>query len=89
MKEELKIKIVQFFEYKWLADKNQSIDDEEEKAILDELPIEVQDRLYTGFLFNEFMVKFKGYFLIQKGNIHNFTNDKSVPYREYYSIKDN
>lgn len=64
--QKLKLNIEKFFEYKWEYDKNQAIDDEEEKAILDQLPVEVQDKLYTGFLFSKFLDRFQHYFLIEK-----------------------
>ena len=67
MSQDLKSKIERFFEYKWNYDKNQAIDDEGEKAILDQLPVEVQDKLFTGFLFSEFLDLFQRFFLIEKG----------------------
>jgi len=47
-----------FFDYKWNNDKNQAIDDDEEIALLEQMPIVVQDHLYSGFLFNDFLQKF-------------------------------
>ena len=44
-----------FFDYKWKNDKNQAIDDDEEIALLEQLPINVQDTLYSSFLFNDFL----------------------------------
>lgn len=44
--QKFKNKIETFFAYRWKFDKNQSIDDEQEKAILDQLPHETQDRLF-------------------------------------------
>jgi hypothetical protein len=41
MNKKLKLKIEQFFDYKWNNDKLQAIDDPAEMAILDQLPHEV------------------------------------------------
>ena len=51
MDNSFKTEMEQFFCYKWKSDRNQAINDEDEKAILDQLPVEVQDKLYFGFLF--------------------------------------
>lgn len=46
-------------------DKNQAIDDEDEKKVLDQLPSDVQDTLYNGFLFSHFLSKFYIFFRIE------------------------
>lgn len=38
--------IEQYFQYKWQNDRNQAIDDQEEKDIVEELPREVTNKLY-------------------------------------------
>ena len=43
--------IQSFFEYKWNNDKNQAILTEKDKSLFLQLPDEVQQRLYNGFLF--------------------------------------
>ena len=62
----LKREIEQFFDYKWQFDRNQAIDDEQEIKILEQLPEEVQNKIYTNFLFREFLLKFKDTFTITK-----------------------
>ena len=57
----MKRNIEQFFNYKWQFDRNQAIDDEEEMAILEQLPEEVQNKIYTNFLFKEFLHIFQDY----------------------------
>ena len=52
---DLQKRVEDFFAYKWKFDKNQAIDDPAEIALLDQIPSEVQDKLYSGFLFNEFL----------------------------------
>jgi hypothetical protein len=47
----LKREIEEYFDYKWTYDRNQAIDDEQEKAILYQLPDEVQNKIYSEFLF--------------------------------------
>ena len=51
-------RIREHFDYKWTHDRNQAIDDEEEIKILMQLPDEVQDTLYSGFLFSGFLSRF-------------------------------
>jgi hypothetical protein len=62
----MKRNIEQFFNYKWQFDRNQAIDDEEEMAILEQLPEEVQNKIYTNFLFKEFLHIFHDTFTICK-----------------------
>ena len=62
----MKRNIEQFFNYKWQFDRNQAIDDEEEMAILEQLPEEVQNKIYTNFLFKEFLHIFQDTFTICK-----------------------
>ena len=65
LNDHLKIQIEQYFSYKWANDHNQGLDDDWELQILDELPVEVQDKLYFGFLFTDFLEKFSTFFLIE------------------------
>ena len=51
-------------EYRYKNDKNQTIDDDYEKAILNELPIEVRTKLMVDFLFKEFLTTFSEVFKI-------------------------
>lgn len=62
----LKVKIEKFFDYKWSNDKNQALDEEEEKMLLDQLPTDVQVRLFTEFLYSDFLKVFKETFQIPK-----------------------
>lgn len=55
----LQTQIEDYFEYKWQNDLNQAIDDPEEEKILEQLPVAVQDRLYSEFLFADFLTTFK------------------------------
>jgi hypothetical protein len=61
----LKTKVEEFFDYKWNFDKNQALDDPEEKEILAQLPNEVQDRLMTNFIFRDFLGIFRAFFRIE------------------------
>lgn len=64
----LKQKIIEdireHFDYKWSKDRNQAIDEEEEIKILMQLPVDVQDQLYSGFLFSDFLSNFSQFFRI-------------------------
>ena len=59
-----KQKIEQFFDFKWKNDLKIAIDDESEKAILDQLPDFVSNRLLTEFLFKDFLETFSETFKI-------------------------
>lgn len=54
IKIQLKEQIEKHFDYKWKKDKNQSVNDPEEEAMLDQLPEEVQNRIFCEFLFSDF-----------------------------------
>jgi hypothetical protein len=54
IKVQLKEQIEKHFDYKWKKDKNQSVDDDEEVEMLNQLPDEVQNRIFCEFLFSEF-----------------------------------
>ena len=54
---DMKRRFEEFFLYKWANDRNSAIDDESEKAMLEQLPSFVQDRIYSSFLFNDFFKK--------------------------------
>ena len=64
---DLKHKIWSFFEYKWKNDHNAAIDDEDEIAILTQLPEFVSNKLLIGFLFGDFMYKYTVFFKIKRG----------------------
>ena len=62
----LEKQIYEFFKYKWEHDKNMAICDESDKSLLDQLPEYVQDNLYVGFLFKDFLTKYKEFFNVSK-----------------------
>ena len=64
---DLREKIEIFFDYKWNNDRNMAIDEDSEKALLDQLPPEVSDKLISGFLFQNFLRRFSDFFRLQKG----------------------
>ena len=45
--ENLKLRIEQFFKYKWIHDKTYSLKDEEDLKIIDQIPDEVVRKIYT------------------------------------------
>lgn len=65
---ELQHMIEDHFDYRWKNDKNAAIDDNEEKALLEQLPASVQDLIYTDFLFQNFLQKFRLFFRIVNGS---------------------
>lgn len=54
LKISLKEQIERHFDYKWINDKNQAIDDEHEREMLEQLPVEVINKIYGDFLFSDF-----------------------------------
>jgi len=54
LKISLKEQIERHFDYKWINDKNQAIDDEAEREMLEQLPVEVINKIYGDFLFSDF-----------------------------------
>lgn len=64
LKLSLKEQIEKHFDYKWINDKNQAIDDQAEKDMLDQLPVEVINKIYGNFLFTDFVQSFQRFFRI-------------------------
>lgn len=63
---DLKQEIEEYFSYRWEYDRNQAIDDKEEQDMLEQLPSEVQNRIYNEFLFQKFVHQFVEIFRIPK-----------------------
>ena len=78
---DLKEKIEHYFTYRWLNDKNIGISSEADIKIFDELPTNVQQQLYSEFLFKIFIRNFKKFFEFKK---ETNSNIKHV----YYSWND-
>ena len=53
--------------FKWNHDRLLAIDDDDEKDKLYQMPISVQDKLLTNYLFAEFLNNFTDFFKIGKG----------------------
>lgn len=67
------------------------MDDPKEREILDQLPYEVQDRLFTGFIFNDFIQAFSAFFRIEK-QVYNksiFTFQNDLAFRQFFTWNDN
>ena len=76
----LKEEIEQHFDYRWRMDRNQAIDDQSEKAMLDQLPDHVQNKLYQSFLFRKFLDVFRDTFKIPKLSEETIISGKTIPY---------
>ena len=55
-----------FFEYSWNANPTQALDNKTDRAIFEQLPHSVQQRIFTDYLFDVFLEDFKFLFLIEK-----------------------
>lgn len=50
-------------EFKWVNDKNNFLSDEHEmKMFFNQLPTKCQRMLYTDFIYNDFLFKFRRFF---------------------------
>ena len=88
---ELKHEISEYFEHRWEFDKNAAIDDPHELELLQQLPIWVQDDIYTDFLWRLFLQKFNGFFRIVNGSkfgVSKYTIEGKVCDRTFYNWND-
>lgn len=56
--EEMKMKMEEYFAYKWSNDRNQAITEEADLEMMDQLPDHVQNNIFTKFLYVEFLITF-------------------------------
>lgn len=85
MKLDLKLKIEEHFDYKWKMDKNNAVG-EQDLAMLQQLPQEVQMRIFTDFLFKDFLIKYKKFFIfqnLQSKNSHAYYNWQNQDYQNF------
>lgn len=81
----------EYFEHRWKYDRNAAIDDPQELSMLYQLPVWVQDDIYTDFLWRVFLQKFSGFFRIIKGSKFGITKYKidGIEYcHSYYTWND-
>jgi hypothetical protein len=62
IKLELEDAIEEFFDYKWMQDKNLAFSTKEDIDLLEQLPESVQVKIYSDFLFHRFLYKYKRFF---------------------------
>ena len=55
-----------FFEYKWNKDKSLALQEESDKAFLEQLPEDVQVAIITNFLYSDFLERFRDFFTFFK-----------------------
>lgn len=86
IKNDMKIRIEEYFDYRWRNDKNQSISTPGDKALVEQLPIEIQRKIYTDFLFSRFLQNFRHYFCIPNQNSrqrHSFYSWSNFEYQNF------
>ena len=76
LKEQQKIHIENYFEYRWNNDKGFAISSEEDQALLNQLPEDVIIKIYK-FLYSEFLKHFRGFFTFFK-NEKQISNVRSI-----------
>lgn len=59
---DLKLKIEEYFDYRWINDKNQAVSCETDIKLLEQLPTDVKRKIYSDFLFKTFIQNFKKFF---------------------------
>lgn len=80
---DLKQKIEEYFDYRWINDKNQAVSNEEDIKLLEQLPTDVRRKIYSDFLFKTFIKNFKKFFDFPKENPN---KDDAVRVRIDYSF---
>lgn len=86
IKFDLKVQIENFFDYRWSNDKNQCISEESDKALLNQLPVDVRRMIYTDFLFMRFLNYFQRFFTIPNdhtGRKHSFYSWNNFEYQNF------
>ena len=74
----LKQRIEEHFIFKWNNDQTQAITTEADKLLLEQLPIEVQNKLFCNFLFHEFLINFtQSYFKIPLSALSGSTDPRN------------
>ena len=73
--QQLKGEIEQFFKYKWIHDKTCALIDENDIKLIDQIPDEVVQMIYTNFLFSQFLEHFRYFFTFFKSQ-HKFKDMK-------------
>lgn len=58
----LQFQIEDFFDYRWVNDRNQAISTQDDIDLISQLPLEIQRKIYSDFLFKNFLQSFRKYF---------------------------
>lgn len=58
----MKCKIEDYMEYRWQNDKNLAISTQEDVDLITQLPHEIRQKIYSDFLFKNFLTAFRRYF---------------------------
>lgn len=66
MKVKQRSDIEAFFEYKWNNDKSVALQEDSDKAYLEQLPEDVQVAIITSFLYSDFLEQFRDFFTFFK-----------------------
>lgn len=66
---EFKREIEEFFDYSWSKDRNSAMRSEQDLAMLEQLPTGTVVRLYSDFLFDDFLKAYKRFFALEKDTL--------------------
>lgn len=76
--EDFKTKIEEYFSYYWSKDRNMAVSEDDDVAMLEQLPIFVQDDIYNKFLFNEISRKHTSFFFVNPRQFKIFSSVNNV-----------
>jgi predicted glycosyltransferase len=62
MNDELRMKIEEHFNHKWVYDKNQALRIKKDLEMFNQIPDEIKDKILYKFLFQKFLYAFKEMF---------------------------
>jgi hypothetical protein len=84
-----KKRIEDYFAYKWNMDRTIAISSESDKSLLEQLPQDVQNRIYKDFLFSTFIRRFRHFLQLknmQSKHKHAYLNWESSVYSNFMRL---
>lgn len=86
--EKMRNEIQSFFEFRWEKDKTQALRTKADQDIFDQMPYAVQNKIYTDFLFGDFLKIFKKTFLIKQKKSEILSGIRKTSFNNKRFLKD-
>ena len=86
MNPELKLKLEAHFDYRWRKNKNSAFTNDDDLAIMDQLPEFVKERIYKDYMYIDFLKKFRKTFYFpnfDSPHKHAMYNWQDEPYKYF------